>query len=105
MGSDEVPQDTEPRCPPEDELAQLLEGTLADGARARVESHLAHCDVCRATVAALVRASDTQWSSRERAASAAALPSFGRYQIRRTVGAGAMGVVYAAWDPDLGREV
>jgi tetratricopeptide (TPR) repeat protein len=31
--------------------------------------------------------------------------TWGRYELRRRVGAGGMGTVYAVWDPQLGREV
>lgn len=35
----------------------------------------------------------------------AAPVTWGRYELRRRVGAGGMGTVYAVWDPQLGREV
>ncbi|RMG94715.1 MAG: serine/threonine protein kinase, partial [Deltaproteobacteria bacterium] len=33
------------------------------------------------------------------------VPTIGGYEIRRRIGSGAMGVVYLAWDPSLGRNV
>lgn len=43
-------------CPDEASLADLVEGTLSDGRRQRLEAHLAGCEACRTTVALAARA-------------------------------------------------
>jgi hypothetical protein len=85
-------------CPSEDLLAGFLEGALQGEPLTRLEAHLLHCGECRKVVAAS-------------AGGAPAPPPFargaqvGRYRIEGVVGAGGMGVVYAAHDPDLGRRI
>lgn len=64
--------------------------------------HLDDCEDCRALVGALAR---DAWG---RVAAAPALgpgATVGRYVIERRVGRGAMGAVYAARDPELGRTI
>jgi serine/threonine protein kinase len=87
-------------CPDDDTLAALRDAALDAAERDALMVHLDACAECRAVVAAAARAS-TPDASPPREPGAV----LGRYVILETVGAGAMGVVYAAYDPELGRKV
>ena len=87
-------------CLDDNAIAALLEGEVLPEERAALTAHLDACDACRALVAEAVPT--------EAAAGARMLgpgTTLGRYVVLEAVGAGAMGVVYAAYDPELGRKV
>jgi serine/threonine protein kinase len=88
-------------CPDENLLVSLIEGRLPEAAVRALEDHVDACPSCESMLGelALVIAPVAQG---ERPANDFTL---GRYQVLGEVGAGAMGVVYAALDPDLGRKV
>src|SRR5690242_16241530 len=77
-------------CPSDDDLVRLVEGALAAGTIAALESHVATCAKCAAVVAQLA-------PERPR--------HVGRYQLDRRIAAGGMGEVWQAWDPKLEREI
>jgi serine/threonine-protein kinase len=82
-----------PSCLDDETIAQLIEGHLdGDGVR-DVTSHLDACAECRAIVADVARTFEP------------AEETVGRYVLVDCIGAGAMGIVYTARDPDLGRKV
>jgi predicted Ser/Thr protein kinase len=97
-------------CPDPETLAAVE--TLGEGERSAVVDHAATCDSCRPIVMAILDAVAETAAPGTHATGGAAParapgmpPVIDRYRIDRELGAGAMGVVYAAYDPELARPV
>ena len=91
-------------CPDDEILAAFAERELDDDARAAVEAHVLGCRGCHETLVEFASAfvdmdDDPPEPRRERGT------NIGRYLVLGTLGRGAMGVVYTAYDPDLDRRV
>ena len=84
-------------CLDDDTVLQLVSGTLRDSAAAQL--HLDACNECRELVASAAPDAPPDWEHLEIGA------QLGRYRITAVLGAGAMGYVFAAHDPELGRTV
>ena len=106
-------------CPAEQTIAQFVEGELDPAASDNIEAHIDGCSECRQAVAAAARGGIRSVLSASLQSGNSELPTMnvtksqklipgaavGRYVVRRIVGAGGMGIVYAAYDPSLEREV
>ncbi len=94
-------------CLDDNAVAHLLAGEGSAEEQARAAAHLDGCDDCRALVGLAGRAEPSLADAgppRPRGV----LPAgtrLARYVVLETIGAGAMGVVYAAYDPELHRRV
>jgi tetratricopeptide (TPR) repeat protein len=103
-----------PECLDDVTVVEFLEGRLSPEARAAVNAHVDRCDACLALVAAVGRElhsesrgeqdeTNTSADRADRALKPGA--ALGRYEIVRWLGSGGMSTVYAARDPELGREI
>ena len=101
----------------DDNLAsEFVSGSMAATTQTKVERHLAGCRDCRELVAALAGTGDdsdvaTQPRDKLTESQAGKLPALsigdrvGRYLVLSTLGAGGMGMVFAAYDPQLDRKI
>jgi tetratricopeptide (TPR) repeat protein len=95
-------------CLADDTIVDLIERRLEGEARARAEEHIDTCETCRALVASTVKSLFASHADRVPTGPPSALrtgSTVGRYVLLEAIGAGSMGVVYSAFDPDLHREV
>jgi tetratricopeptide (TPR) repeat protein/predicted Ser/Thr protein kinase len=97
-------------CPDDTAISGYCKRTIAKETIEQVERHLRDCTDCRALVG---------WIERGHIATDATIPSFegmygpaaagelscGKYRLGKCLGAGGMGLVYEAYDPDLQRVV
>ena len=106
------------RCVTTDDVADFVSDALTPRARVAFEAHVARCPTCRTLLSLVARSDSVGQASRDSAISGSSWPDHDawseepapgmrvdRYLLGARLGAGAMGVVFAAYDPELDRQV
>lgn len=92
----------DPTCPADEQLVELVEGGLDPARVTELEAHLDRCRACASLIAGYARAAFEQGDEPPPLGPGSRI---GRYFVVAFLGAGAMGMVYAAYDPQLDRKV
>ena len=96
-------------CPEESEVLEFVEGRASVAALATMQTHLDECGACRELVAnaadALLDSSPTGPRELDNDAERLRGSMIGRYTVLAREGAGGMGAVYSAYDPQLDRRI
>ncbi len=92
-------------CVDDEALFAFARGELAETELGRVEAHLQDCADCRAVLAEAARSLEAPAASGSGAGGEHGPTQIARYQIVTLLGAGASGVVYRGFDPQLKRAV
>jgi tetratricopeptide (TPR) repeat protein/predicted Ser/Thr protein kinase len=92
-------------CPNADTLDSFVSGRLEPAAAALVRAHLATCSRCYETLLEAGHTLPAEASESAATARYARGAIVGRYVVMDWLGAGGMGVIYAAYDPELHRKV
>jgi serine/threonine protein kinase len=92
-------------CPSETTLSDFLEGLLPEEQRTRVLAHVEGCEACQALVALGTSSTEGRQDGGEERPPLAQGATLSRYVVLERIGRGAMGEVYAAYDPELDRQV
>jgi tetratricopeptide (TPR) repeat protein len=92
-------------CPSDDRITQFIEGTLSGEALAELEAHLDGCAECEPRLVSLARQRTREGGGAVSGGLLARGALVGRFVIIDALGSGAMGTVYAAFDPQLERPV
>jgi tetratricopeptide (TPR) repeat protein len=90
-------------CPPGDVLAAFVGGDLSADEVGTLQEHLTGCSSCVAVVGAAAVA--VEHERRDEPGPIAAGSRIDRYHVLGVAGAGAIGIVYAAYDPRLDRKI
>src|SRR5262249_13624842 len=95
-------------CPDEPTLAEFARGKRGSAVRGAVEAHATACSVGAAILSGLAETRVDASGRSDRSGPSAAEPPvagslIGRFRVERMVGAGGMGGVYRALDPQLDR--
>ncbi|HYH95058.1 serine/threonine-protein kinase, partial [Hyalangium sp.] len=95
-------------CPDEMTLSHFYGGLLPEEQRVQILAHVESCADCQRVLAAAADTGSVADAAEEASSGGATLPrgaTLSRYVVLERIGHGAMGVVYAAYDPQLDRQV